>query len=143
SSEMRCVLCDNYGTHSVSGYAAHLKKKHQTTATEAGIIFRCACGNESRAEAHFSKCHGASVTIVRDSMNDEGECAMEQPQMSRNSENNVGNVTGEQRYGTHSVTGYMIHLIRKHQTNAKEAGVIFRCACGGESHHDRHFRSNK
>ncbi|GMT20277.1 hypothetical protein PFISCL1PPCAC_11574, partial [Pristionchus fissidentatus] len=154
STELKCVLWNDYGTHSLTGYRLHLARTHKSTLGEAGIIFRCACGNESRAEAHFSKCHGASVTIVRDSMNDEGECAMEQPQMSRNSENNVGNVTGEQRvnksstemrcvlcdeYGTNSVAAYRFHLQDKHHTNASEAEILFRCACGNESRGESHF----
>ncbi|GMT20275.1 hypothetical protein PFISCL1PPCAC_11572 [Pristionchus fissidentatus] len=45
---------------------AHLRKKHHTTAQEAGITFRCACGNESRSEFHYKTCRSESVEIVRD-----------------------------------------------------------------------------
>ncbi|GMT20264.1 hypothetical protein PFISCL1PPCAC_11561, partial [Pristionchus fissidentatus] len=70
-TEMSCVICDKYKTHSVEGYCKHLQLRHKTNATEAGVIFKCACGNESRSSGHFNsnKCPGASVIILREDEN--------------------------------------------------------------------------
>ncbi|GMT20265.1 hypothetical protein PFISCL1PPCAC_11562, partial [Pristionchus fissidentatus] len=67
STELRCLLCDEYGTYSICGYVQHLKIKHHTSPTEAGIWFRCSCGHETRTNTHFlpDQCRGASVTVIR------------------------------------------------------------------------------
>ncbi|GMT20274.1 hypothetical protein PFISCL1PPCAC_11571, partial [Pristionchus fissidentatus] len=143
SAEMRCVLCDEYSTHSVRGYAAHLFHKHDTTAAQLGIIYRCECGHDGRSELHFTKCHGISVTIVRDEKS-KGK------KMDEDGRKRVKNMSSTkltcvlcEEYCTHSVTGYATHLHRNHQTNAKNEGIIFRCECGDESHSDKHYRSNQ
>ncbi|GMT20263.1 hypothetical protein PFISCL1PPCAC_11560, partial [Pristionchus fissidentatus] len=78
-TEMRCVLCDEFGTHVVDAYCTHLTLVHSTNPAEAAIFFRCSCGNLSRSDRHINlRCPNASMTIVRD-----GEVTVERRKIDR------------------------------------------------------------
>ncbi|GMT20267.1 hypothetical protein PFISCL1PPCAC_11564, partial [Pristionchus fissidentatus] len=72
SSELRCALCDEYGTRSVRKYVLdHLRDAHHTHPKEAGVFFRCSCGEVTQFYSHFysKKCVDARATVVCDDEN--------------------------------------------------------------------------
>ncbi|GMT20271.1 hypothetical protein PFISCL1PPCAC_11568 [Pristionchus fissidentatus] len=169
ATEMRCVRCEEYGTHSVAGYMKHLRVKHYTTAVEAGISFRCSCGKKCRSQKHYlsKKCLGASVTIVRDGEEEgggrkrSGEDVKRQTKRAKSEEGQQEPVDEEaaikqmrksdsitrlkcikcEKFETCNVGSYITHLKQLHDTTPGQAGISFLCECGNKSRSNWHFKN--
>ncbi|GMT31256.1 hypothetical protein PFISCL1PPCAC_22553, partial [Pristionchus fissidentatus] len=114
--DLVCRLCTVYRTPSVNAFVQHLHDKHDTTAHELEIAFRCDCGNVAQSSAHIkknlvNKCSLQNYTIVRKRTVEHPKCPLCETRPS-------------------TVVGYMSHLCGMHATTLAEQGLRLRCSCG-------------
>ncbi|GMT29770.1 hypothetical protein PFISCL1PPCAC_21067, partial [Pristionchus fissidentatus] len=109
--EMQCPKCTKYRSASVGALVCHLRQIHGITPSDAGIIFKCGCGNESASHSHVSrKCTILNFTIIH--------------------EKTVGAkcILCESRPST--LYGYGKHLSRMHHFELGQSGFHLVCSCG-------------
>ncbi|GMT20279.1 hypothetical protein PFISCL1PPCAC_11576, partial [Pristionchus fissidentatus] len=158
ATEMACVICE-FAARTVSTYVKHLRHHHQMSPREAGIFFRCACGNESRSHAHFfdSKCPLlSSVVVVADEdtvvkrEEEEGEVHAELRMGSAGSSPTATNASTTvmkcpecRKFGSYNVDSFVGHLRKVHKMTPTQAGISFHCACGNVCRSHAHFTYGK
>ncbi|GMT30476.1 hypothetical protein PFISCL1PPCAC_21774, partial [Pristionchus fissidentatus] len=116
--KMKCPICMNYRSSSVSGLRYHLKSVHRLTpvavslSLNAGITFLCHCGHKSASDTHYrTQCNLRNYKIIRDTKPLGEKCTMCESRLS-------------------TTYSYTCHLADMHGHTLNKIGIHLVCTCG-------------